>query len=142
MLPVSSCYTVSQSVIVFHWCPFEKESPVNRADARSTASNMIVRRLSISLLQLIVLTSVANASKTRWNVLSWVSTGVCTLVVFPSASQQWSLLGLDLWPSQTVEKPSNGPDTNGNSISRGEFLECCSVFLLCSPGLLNVSRTT
>ncbi|XP_017796198.1 PREDICTED: uncharacterized protein LOC108577530 [Habropoda laboriosa] len=79
---------------------------------------MILKRVSINLMQLVALSSVVFASETRWSVLSWMSSSVCTLIVFPSATQQWSLLGLNLWPSQTIEEPSNGFDLSGNPISR------------------------
>ncbi|CAL7950174.1 unnamed protein product [Xylocopa violacea] len=79
---------------------------------------MILRCFAICLVQLVVIASVSFTSEARSNVLSWLSSGVCTLIVFPSSTQQWLLLGLNLWPSQTVEKPSDGFDLTGNPISR------------------------
>lgn len=96
-------------------------------------SNMILRCFAIYSLRLILLANVAFASQPQWSVLSWLSSSVCTLIVFPSNTQQWSLLGLNLWPGQTIEKPSDGFDLSGNPISRGKFSECRFVFLLCPP---------
>lgn len=93
-------------------------------------SNMILRCFAIYSLRLILLANVAFASQPQWSVLSWLSSSVCTLIVFPSNTQQWSLLGLNLWPGQTIEKPSDGFDLSENPISRGKFSECRFVFLL------------
>ncbi|XP_003400310.2 uncharacterized protein LOC100649350 [Bombus terrestris] len=81
-------------------------------------SNMILRCFAIYSLRLILLANVAFASQAQWSVLSWLSSSVCTLIVFPSNTQQWSLLGLNLWPGQTIEKPSDGFDLSENPISR------------------------
>ncbi|XP_076388979.1 uncharacterized protein LOC100880264 [Megachile rotundata] len=75
---------------------------------------MILRYFSIRLLQMATLISVSFASEVRWTVLSWMSSGICTMIIFPSSTHQWSLLGLNFW--STVEKPSN--DLNSNPISR------------------------
>lgn len=91
---------------------------------------MILRCFAIYSLRLILLANVAFASQPQWSVLSWLSSSVCTLIVFPSNTQQWSLLGLNLWPGQTIEKPSDGFDLSENPISRGKFSECRFVFLL------------
>lgn len=93
-------------------------------------SNMILRCFAIYSLRLILLANVAFASQPQWSVLSWLSSSVYTLIVFPSNTQQWSLLGLNLWPGQTIEKPSDGFDLSENPISRGKFSECRFVFLL------------
>lgn len=92
---------------------------------------MILRCFAIYSLRLVLLANVAFASQPQWSVLSWLSSSVCTLIVFPSNTQQWSLLGLNLWPGQTIDKPSDGFDLSGNPISRGKFSECRFVFLLC-----------
>ncbi|XP_046144603.1 uncharacterized protein LOC114878669 [Osmia bicornis bicornis] len=78
---------------------------------------MIVRYFSIVSLQLATLVSLTFASELRWSVLS---SGICTMIIFPLNTHQWSLLGLNLWPIQTIEEPSNGFDLNSNPISRGK----------------------
>ena len=105
-------------------------------------SNMILRCFAIYSLRLILLANVAFASQAQWSVLSWLSSSVCTLIVFPSNTQQWSLLGLNLWPGQTIEKPSDGFDLSENPISRGKFSECCFVFLLCPPRRSRTNATS
>ncbi|XP_043514535.1 uncharacterized protein LOC122531048 isoform X2 [Frieseomelitta varia] len=82
--------------------------------------NMILGRVAVYFLRLISLANVGFASQLRPSVSSWSSFSVCALIVLPSDTQQWSLLGLNLWPSeQTVERPSvDGFDLSGNSISR------------------------
>nr|XP_034178605.1 uncharacterized protein LOC117603502 isoform X1 [Osmia lignaria] len=78
---------------------------------------MIVRYFSIVSLQLAILVSLTFASEVRWSVLS--SGTMITMIIFPLNTHQWSLLGLNLWPSQTIEEePSNGFDLNSNPISR------------------------
>ncbi|KZC12368.1 PREDICTED: uncharacterized protein LOC107190469 [Dufourea novaeangliae] len=77
---------------------------------------MILRHLPIILVQFVALTSIAYSTEVRWSVLSWMSNHVCALIIFPVSTHQWSLLGLNLWPSQTVERPSN--NFNKNPISR------------------------
>ncbi|KAK9308041.1 hypothetical protein QLX08_001775 [Tetragonisca angustula] len=81
---------------------------------------MILGRVAVYILRLISLANVGFATQLRLSVSSWSSFSVCALIVLPSDTQQWSLLGLNLWPSeQTVERPSvDGFDLSGNSISR------------------------
>ncbi|KOX72558.1 hypothetical protein WN51_02087 [Melipona quadrifasciata] len=81
---------------------------------------MILGRVAVYFFRLISLANVGSASvsQLRRSVLSWSS--VCALIVLPSDTQQWSLLGLNPWPfEQTVERPSVDEfDLSGNSISR------------------------
>ncbi|CAD1474795.1 unnamed protein product, partial [Heterotrigona itama] len=81
---------------------------------------MILGRIATYFLRLIFFANVGFASQTRRSVSPWLSFSVCALIVLPSDTQQWSLLGLNLWPSEkTVERPSvDGFDLPGNSISR------------------------
>lgn len=57
----------------------------------------------------------------QWSVSSWLSFGIYTLIAFPRSTNQWSFLGLNFWPNQSVEKPSNEFDLIGNPISKGKF---------------------
>ncbi|XP_076229159.1 uncharacterized protein LOC116428623 isoform X4 [Nomia melanderi] len=79
---------------------------------------MILRRITNTLLQFVALATVVHSMESRWSVLSWMSSNVCALIIFPASTQQWSLLGLNLWSSQTVEKPHDRFDLNKNPISR------------------------
>ncbi|XP_076284967.1 uncharacterized protein LOC143211320 [Lasioglossum baleicum] len=79
---------------------------------------MISWHLSITLVQFVALTTVAYSMEVRWSVLSWMSNNVCALIIFPVNTHQWSLLGLNLWPSQTVRRPNDVFDFNKNPISR------------------------
>ncbi|XP_076679299.1 uncharacterized protein LOC143374762 [Andrena cerasifolii] len=79
---------------------------------------MIPGQLAIILVQFFALTSLALTSQARWSVLSRTSSGVCVLIIFPLNTHQWSLLGLNLWPSQAVEKPSDEINFDDNPISR------------------------
>ncbi|XP_076383717.1 uncharacterized protein LOC143260964 [Megalopta genalis] len=81
-------------------------------------SNMILRHFSAILLQFVALASVTYSMEARWSVLSWVSNNAYPLIIFPVNTHQWSLLGLNLWPSQTAKRPSNGFDLSENPISR------------------------
>ncbi|XP_012343190.1 uncharacterized protein LOC105735728 [Apis florea] len=54
----------------------------------------------------------------QWSVSSWLSFGIYTLIAFPRSTNQWSFLGLNFWPNQSVEKPSNEFDLIGNPISK------------------------
>ncbi|XP_076167852.1 uncharacterized protein LOC143146961 [Ptiloglossa arizonensis] len=79
---------------------------------------MILGHLPITLVQLVALTTVVFSTEVRWSVLSRMSSSVCALIVFPLNTHQWSLLGLNLWPGETVEKPTNGLDFDKNPFSR------------------------
>ncbi|XP_076241059.1 uncharacterized protein LOC143183427 [Calliopsis andreniformis] len=79
---------------------------------------MIFGHFALGLLQFVALVSTSFSMEARWNALSRMSSGVCVLIIFPLNTHQWSLLGLNLWPSQTVDRPSDELDSNKNSISR------------------------
>ncbi|XP_071868245.1 uncharacterized protein [Bombus fervidus] len=81
-------------------------------------SNMILRCFAIYSLPLILLANVAFASQAQWSVLSWLSSSVCTLIVFPSNTQQLLFLGLDSWQTQTDEKLSDEFNLFGNRFWR------------------------
>ncbi|XP_053998286.1 uncharacterized protein LOC128886979 [Hylaeus anthracinus] len=87
---------------------------------------MVLRHLPITLVQLVALTSIVFPTEARWSVLSRVSSSVCALIVFPLNTHQWSLMGLNLWPSlaprpnqtQIASRPSDGTIFDKYSISR------------------------
>ncbi|XP_026673299.1 uncharacterized protein LOC108629711 [Ceratina calcarata] len=48
----------------------------------------------------------------------WFPINLCTLLVFPVPSEQWLLMGLNLWPGQNVQKPVQSSDLTATAISR------------------------
>lgn len=74
-----------------------------------------------STLMVLLASVVPTHMDAQWSVPSWLSFGIYTLIAFPRSTYQWSFLGLNFWPNQTVEKPSNEFDLIGNPISKGKF---------------------
>ncbi|KAG9429120.1 hypothetical protein HZU67_09495 [Apis mellifera carnica] len=70
------------------------------------------------LMLIISLATVLPTMHAQWSVPSWLTFGIYTLIAFPRSTHQWSFLGLNFWPNQTVEKPSNEFDLIGNPISK------------------------
>ena len=120
MLSRDCCYTGSQSVIVFHWCVHFWNILFSRV-ARTNAWLPMLSTMIGCLMLIISLATVLPTMHAQWSVPSWLSFGIYTLIAFPRSTHQWSFLGLNFWPNQTVEKPSNEFDLIGNPISKGKF---------------------